>query len=283
MIGFLNIDKPVGMTSAQVVATVKKRLGLTKGTKIGHMGTLDKQAGGVLPIAVGRATRLFEYMLSKRKYYRAEFTFGYMTDSLDSAGEVVARDECTISAAQVRAVLPEFLGKIEQVPPLFSAKNVGGRRASDIVRSGEEVSLKPCKIEIFRFELVDNPRENTFVFDIECSAGTYIRSLCRDLAGKLNTVATMTALERTKAGVFEIAHAIPLDAVDETRLEPAWVVLGDMERIEFDTDAELKVLLNGQRLVLDKPEGLYAFFVGGDLRGLCQIDSDKLAKMKVWL
>ena len=271
------------MTSAQVVATVKKRLGLAKGTKIGHMGTLDKQAGGVLPIAVGRATRLFEYMLSKRKYYRAEFTFGYMTDSLDSAGEVVARDECTISSAQVRAILPEFLGKIEQVPPLFSAKNVGGRRASDIARSGEEVSLKPCEIEIFRFDLVDNPRENTFVFDIECSAGTYIRSLCRDLAGKLNTVATMTALERTKAGVFEIAHAIPLDAVDETRLEPAWVVLGDMERIEFDTDAELKVLLNGQRLVLDKPEGLYAFFVGGDLRGLCQIDSDKLAKMKVWL
>lgn len=271
------------MTSAQVVSAVKRRLGLPKTTKIGHMGTLDKQASGVLPIAVGRATRLFEYMLSKRKYYRAEFTFGYMTDSLDSAGEVVARDDCEITAEQVLAVLPAFWGEIDQVPPLFSAKNVGGRRASDIARSGEVVALKPCKIEIFRFDLVRSPSENTFVFDIECSAGTYIRSLCRDLASKLNTVATMTALARTKAGVFEIENAIALDEVDETKLQPAWVVLGDMERIVFDTEAELKILLNGQKLVLEKPEGLYAFFVGEDLRGLCQINGDKLAKMKVWL
>lgn len=282
MIGFINVNKPVGMTSAQVVATVKRKLSLDKSTKIGHMGTLDMQAGGVLPIAVGKATRLFDYMLTKRKYYRAEFTFGYMTDSLDSAGEIINRDDKVIIERQVREVLPEFLGDIMQVPPLFSAKKLGGKRASDIARSGETVDLEACPIHIFRFDLV-SVRGNSFVFDIECSAGTYIRSLCRDLASSLGTFATMTKLTRTKAGVFELGNAIELENVSEECLLPPEVVLGGVPSLNFDTDREMQTLLNGQRLCLDKPAGIYAFYCMGVLRGLCQIDLEKNAKMKTWL
>ena len=282
MIGFINVNKPVGMTSAQVVATVKRKLSLDKSTKIGHMGTLDMQAGGVLPIAVGKATRLFDYILTKRKYYRAEFTFGYMTDSLDSAGEIINRDDKVIIERQVREVLPEFLGDIMQVPPLFSAKKLGGKRASDIARSGETVDLEACPIHIFRFDLV-SVRGNSFVFDIECSAGTYIRSLCRDLASSLGTFATMTKLTRTKAGVFELGNAIELENVSEECLLPPEVVLVGVPSLNFDTDREMQTLLNGQRLCLDKPAGIYAFYSMGVLRGLCQIDLEKNAKMKTWL
>jgi len=282
LIGFINVNKPVGMTSAQVVATVKRKLSLDKSTKIGHMGTLDMQAGGVLPIAVGKATRLFDYMLTKRKYYRAEFTFGYMTDSLDSAGEIINRDDKVIIERQVREVLPEFLGDIMQVPPLFSAKKLGGKRASDIARSGETVDLEACPIHIFRFDLV-SVRGNSFVFDIECSAGTYIRSLCRDLASSLGTFATMTKLTRTKAGVFELGNAIELENVSEECLLPPEVVLVGVPSLNFDTDREMQTLLNGQRLCLDKPAGIYAFYSMGVLRGLCQIDLEKNAKMKTWL
>ena len=282
MIGFINVNKPVGMTSAQVVATIKRKLGLSKTTKIGHMGTLDMLAGGVLPIAVGKATRLFDYMLTKRKYYRAEFTFGYMTDSLDGAGEVIYRDDKAVSESQVREVLPEFLGDIMQVPPLFSAKKLGGKRASDIARGGETVELNACPIHIFRFDLI-SVQQNSFVFDIECSAGTYIRSLCRDLAQKLGSYATMTALTRTKAGVFELQNAVELDEVDESKIMPPNVVLGGVSRLDFDTEREVTILHNGQKLILDQPAGIYAFYCMGILRGLCQIDSEKNAKMKTWL
>lgn len=283
MIGFINVNKPVGMTSAQVVGAVKRKLGLDKSTKIGHMGTLDMQASGVLPIAVGKATRLFGYMLTKRKFYRAEFTFGFMTDSLDSVGEVIARDNKIIAKNEVESALEQFRGDIEQVPPLFSAKSVGGRRASDIARAGETVELSACPIHIFKFDLVENKGQNAFIFDIECSAGTYIRSLCRDLAKSLGTVGTMTALTRTRAGVFELENAVDLEKVAIENLLPADIVLGNVSKLEFETDREMQILLNGQRLLLEQPAGVYAFYSSGILRGLCEIDSEKHTKMKIWL
>ncbi len=283
MIGFINVNKPVGMTSAQVVGMIKRKLGLDKSIKIGHMGTLDMQASGVLPIAIGRATRLFDFMLTKRKFYCAEFSFGFMTDTLDSVGEVIKRDDKIILASQINDVLGEFLGDIMQVPPLFSAKNVGGRRASDITRAGEVVTLSACPIHIYKFDLIGTERQNVFTFDIECSAGTYIRSLCRDLATRLGTVGTMTALVRTKAGVFELDEAVSLDDVSLDKLLPPEVVLGNVPKLNFDTDNEMKTLLNGKRLNIDEPAGIYAFYSSGILRGLCEIDSQKLAKMKIWL
>ncbi len=283
MIGFINVNKPVGRTSAQVVGIVKKKLGLDKSTKIGHMGTLDMQASGVLPIAIGRATRLFDFMLTKRKFYRAEFTFGYATDSLDSAGNVVETRDGIIDINNVVSVIPEFVGELEQNPPLFSAKNLGGKRASDLARAGERVCLKACPIHIYKFDLIDNPCENVFVFDIECSAGTYIRSLCRDLATRLGTVGTMTALIRTRAGVFEIADAVELTDVAVGKILPPEIVLGDLPRLEYSSDKELQILLNGKELTIDREKGLYAFFVNKTLRGLCYIDEQKLAKMKTWL
>lgn len=282
MIGFLNINKPAGMTSAKVVALVKRKLNLDKSTKIGHMGTLDMLASGVLPLAIGHATRLFNFMLSKRKYYRAEFTFGYMTDTLDNDGKVVSTSDRIPSKVEIEAVLPQFLGEIQQIPPLYSAKHINGERASNLARSGKEVSLEPSCVHIFEFNLVSFDGENA-VFDIECSAGTYIRSLCRDLANTLNTVATMTSLIRTRAGIFTLKDSISIDEVSEESLLPPEVVLSGVKQLRFETEAELKTLYFGQKLVLDKPEGLYAFFVKDKLCGLCEISTDSIARMKTWL
>ena len=282
MIGFLNINKPVGMTSAQVVAKVKKILSLPKSVKIGHMGTLDMLASGVLPIAIGRATRLFDFFLSKKKYYRATFTFGYMTDSLDSDGNIIKTSEIIPNKEEIESALGNFLGEIMQVPPMFSAKNINGRRASDIARSGEIVELKPSKITIYEFKLVEN-KGNSFVFDIECSAGTYIRSLCRDLADSLGSCATMTALCRTRAGVFLYPNAILLDDVNKDAILPPDVVLESLEKLEFDTDFERDTLLNGKKLLINREQGLYAFYSSGVLRGLCEIDEQHNARMKTWL
>lgn len=283
MIGFLNINKPVGSTSAQVVAQVKRKLNLPKGVKIGHMGTLDKLASGVLPIAVGRATRLFDYMLTKRKYYRAEFTFGYQTDTLDCDGEIVERSEVSPNLEQIEDALGSFLGDIDQMPPQYSAKVVGGRRASDLARLGQEVNLKPARIHIYEFRCIENKGNNTYTFEIECSAGTYIRSLCRDLAKQLNSVATMTALCRTRAGVFMLDEAIDIDEVSEDKLLPADIVLGALPKINCDTESVLTDLLNGKKITIDRDPGLYAFYSLGALRGLCEIDENQVARMKTWL
>lgn len=278
------MNKPAGLTSAQVVGKVKRALNLDKHTKIGHMGTLDKLASGVLPLAIGRATRLFDFMLTKRKFYRAEFTFGYQTDTLDCDGVVVAESEIIPTIEQLRAaVAAEFLGEIDQIPPAFSAKNINGQRASDLMRQGKSVELKPARITIYKFDFVEAKNNQTFVFDIECSAGTYIRSLCRDLAAAVGSVATMTALVRTRAGVFTLDNSINLGEVSAEKLLPADIVLGGLERLDFDTEKQVTALLNGQKLTLNYPAGLYAFYACGILRGLCEIDEAHFARMKTWL
>jgi len=179
--------------------------------------------------------------------------------------------------------LGEFLGEIEQIPPQFSAKSVGGRRASDIARAGEQVELKACNIHIYKFDLIEQVRQNVFVFDIECSAGTYIRSLCRDLASRLGTFGTMTALIRTKAGIFELEDTTSIEEVSETKILPPDIVLGNVPKLNFDTNEEMETLLKGQRLLLNHRAGVYAFYSKGVLRGLCEIDAQNLAKMKIWL
>lgn len=203
--GFLCINKPTGMTSFEVVSAVKRALG-TK--HVGHLGTIDKAGAGVLPIAVGKATKFFDYFLTKDKEYIAYFRFGVETDTLDSYGTITKTDKKIVSKKDLEQAAKTFIGEGFQVPPKFSALKVDGERASDRTLSGEEIELKPRKVKIYSFDVLDNLQQNLFVVKISCSAGTYIRSIARDVAKKLGTCATMIAIIRTKSGAFEIENSI---------------------------------------------------------------------------
>ena len=213
MIGFLNVYKPSGITSNAVVQKIKHRF---KIKKIGHTGTLDPMACGILPIAIGKATRLFDYALEKTKKYIAIFDFSYETETLDADGETINTTDKVVSMSDINLVLQKMIGKQMQIPPKFSAKNIGGKRAYDLARDGVNFELPPKEIEIFDINLIKQVDLYKFQFEITCSSGTYIRSIGRDLAKLLGTIATMTFLERTETGNFNSLTAINLDTVLES-------------------------------------------------------------------
>ncbi|GHV00194.1 hypothetical protein FACS1894211_07000 [Clostridia bacterium] len=213
IIGFFNVYKEKGMTSAAAVGKLKRIL-RQKG--LGHMGTLDPMAEGVLPIAAGRpATKMFDLLRAKKKEYAAEFTFGILTDTLDTTGKITAEGGHVPSEAEIRAVLPRFLGRISQLPPDYSAKSVGGVRAYDLARRGAETNLKPVEIKIYEYELTGNKGGGVFGFRILCGGGTYIRALARDLGTALGTHCVMSALTRTKSGCFTVEDARTLKEIEE--------------------------------------------------------------------
>lgn len=208
MIGFINVNKPQGISSAGVVGRIKHNFKLDK---IGHMGTLDPLACGVLPIAVGKATRLFDYFLNKQKTYIVEAEFGYETPSLDLGTEVEKNTTIIPSYKKICDTTSKFLGVIKQLPPIYSAKNINGEKAYNLARKGQNVQLKSVDVEIFKFECLEDLGENKFKFLIACSSGTYVRSLIRDLAYNLNSLATVTFLQRVKTGAFDINNSVNLD------------------------------------------------------------------------
>lgn len=208
MIGFINVNKPQGISSAGVVGRIKHNFKLDK---IGHMGTLDPLACGVLPIAVGKATRLFDYFLNKQKTYIVEAEFGYETPSLDLGTEVEKNTTIIPSYKEICDTTSKFLGVIKQLPPIYSAKKINGEKAYNLARKGQNLQLKPVDVEIFKFECLEDLGENKFKFLIECSSGTYVRSLIRDLAYNLNSLATVTFLQRVKTGAFDINNSVNLD------------------------------------------------------------------------
>lgn len=208
MIGFLNVYKPQGMSSAAVVGKIKKKFNLKK---VGHMGTLDPLACGVLPIAVGKATKMFDYFLNKKKTYIVNCEFGYETSSLDLGTEKINETSFVPTLEDVVKATKSFLGKIKQQPPIYSAKKIDGKKAYELARDGKDVVLKDVEVEIFKFDCLNQINNTTFKFEIECSSGTYVRSLIRDLAYKLNTYATVVFLERIKTDFFDATNAIKLD------------------------------------------------------------------------
>jgi tRNA pseudouridine55 synthase len=223
MHGWLILDKPLGLGSTQGVSAVKRalRTGGYGKAKVGHGGTLDPLATGVLPIAIGEATKLAGRMLDSDKVYDFTIRFGEQTDTLDAEGPVIATSEVRPTAAQVAAVLPRFTGPIEQVPPAYSALKVDGQRAYDLARAGEEVVLATRSVTVHDLSVRhpgeswdDAPLED-ITLTAHVSKGTYIRSLARDIALALGTVGHVTLLRRTKAGPFTLSDAISLDKLDE--------------------------------------------------------------------
>ncbi|MDY6053200.1 MAG: tRNA pseudouridine(55) synthase TruB [Anaerovibrio sp.] len=213
MEGFINFLKPPGMTSHDAVGFIRR---LFQEKRVGHAGTLDPGAAGVLPIAVGRATRLIEYLDAVGKSYRAEMTFGFATDSGDDTGKVVERlDEFTMpDEAQIREVLASFTGEITQVPPAHSAIKINGRRACDLLRAGQQVEIPSRQVQIYELKLLQL-QGNTALIDVKCSKGTYIRSLCADIGSALGIPATMSFLVRTSAGGFSLQHSYSVEELKD--------------------------------------------------------------------
>lgn len=210
MTGFINLWKEEGISSAAAVNRVK-RLACVP---CGHMGTLDPLAEGILPVGIGNAARLFDYFLGKDKTYLARFRFGATTDTLDREGEVKAGGSIP-SAGEILSALPRFTGEIDQIPPVYSAKSVGGTRSYRLARTGKESALAPVRVQVKKFFLTGQPSPDEFEFEIVCGRGTYIRALARDLAAALNTNAYMTALQRTSCGIFTAETSVPLSALNE--------------------------------------------------------------------
>lgn len=212
LFGFLNIYKPKGMTSFDVVARLRR---VTKIKQIGHTGTLDPFAVGVLPICIGKATRLIEY-LDDDKEYLATVQFGKDTDTYDLDGTVTKIYNKKITQADLISILDDFRGEIEQLPPIYSAIKVNGKKLYEYARKGEEVEIKPRKVFISKLELenFDFEKQEAKIL-VGCSKGTYIRSIAYDIGQKLNCGGYLTALERTKAGLFNREHSIPLENFGE--------------------------------------------------------------------
>jgi tRNA pseudouridine55 synthase len=212
LFGFLNIYKPKGMTSHDVVGRMRR---VTKIKQIGHTGTLDPFATGVLPICIGKSTRLIEY-LEDDKEYLATVQFGKNTDTYDLDGEVVATFDKKVSEAEVREALKSFEGEISQMPPIYSAIKVNGKKLYDYARAGETVEIKPRTVFISKIELKEFDEENQVAkVQVACSKGTYIRSIAYDLGQNLGCGAYLSALERTKAGRFLVENTINLDDLTE--------------------------------------------------------------------
>ena len=182
MIGFYNVIKPTGMSSTQVVGKIKR---IIQQKRVGHLGTLDSAASGVLPVAVGKATKFFDYFLNKDKVYYAIAEFGVETTTLDSEGEIIANNTKEISKKNIDDIINEFIGEIDQVPPVYSALKIGGVPAYKLARNGVNVKIKQRKTKIYSIECIEEIAKNIFSFRVHCSAGTYIRTLLSDMAKRL--------------------------------------------------------------------------------------------------
>lgn len=232
--GVLVIDKPAGMTSHDVVDRVRKVL---KTKRVGHAGTLDPDATGVLLVGVGRATRFLAYAQAGPKRYVAEARFGVATSTQDASGVVVSRSAGTVTEDHVRSALDAFVGDIEQIPPMVSAVKVEGERLYRKARRGEEVEREPRTVTIHSFELTAfDAGAQTARFEIVCSGGTYVRTLLHDLGQAVGAGAHMTALRRIETGGFSLDDAIPFDAVDASALLPLVETVRALPKIKLDVD-----------------------------------------------
>ncbi len=253
--GWLAIDKPPGLTSTDVVNRVRRAF---DAQKVGHGGTLDPLATGVLPLAFGAATKTVPYVMDGTKLYRFTLRFGEARDTDDADGKVTASTAARPSDAAIAAALPTFQGDILQIPPAYSAVKIAGERAYDMARDGRAPVLEPRPARVDRFVLIDRPDAETAVFEVQSGKGVYMRSLARDLAAACGSLGHIAALRRLRVGPFAEADAIPLDKIigsDHTTpaspelLRPVATALADIPALAL-TEAEAVLLTNGQALSL---------------------------------
>ena len=270
--GVVNVLKPPGLTSSDVVSDIRHIFGMKR---VGHTGTLDPGAAGVLPICIGRATRLFDYLVDKEKEYIGEIAFGIATDTQDSYGEAVERMDAVVTEEMVKAVLPSFTGLQRQTAPLYSALSVGGKKMYKLAREGVEVERKVREINVPALELLTQTAPNRYLVRIVCSKGTYVRTLCHDIGERIGVPAHMSFLLRTRSGAFDLDGAFTIGELREmkeqdrlgeavTSIEQSLMHIGEA-RMELNAKGE-KFLTHGAEVVFPGVENLP---VDIPLRGYC--------------
>lgn len=266
--GIVLVDKPAGVSSNKVVNIVKHKIGANK---CGHLGTLDLEGAGLLPVTVNKGTKMFEYFLSKTKTYETVFVFGFETDTLDTSGNITKECDCVIDTEDLQNAVKSMIGKQQQMPPQYSAKKVGGKVAYKEARKGNEVILQPKEIEIFDFKLLEQIDERTFRFEISCSSGTYIRSICRDLAYKMSTYGSMQSILRTRCGKFFLKDAFSIEQIENGDFE----ILSCADMFDFKeiilSDLQTEKLLNGQTIDFVGEEGQYKLFFDNYFLGVGEV------------
>lgn len=283
MFGFINIYKPKGKTSHDVVAILRR---ITKIKQIGHTGTLDPFAEGVLPICIGKATRLIEY-LDDDKAYIGTVQLGKSTSTYDTEGEIVKTSDKKISKEEIEIALQQFRGKIQQLPPIYSAIKVNGKKLYEYARKGEDVEIKPRDVEIFKLEIVDFDEENQTVdLHIECSKGTYIRSIANDIGNVLGCYGHLIKLVRTKAGKFEIANSFKLDEL-ESKENVSNNMIYPLEYLDYPkyslNENEKQKVSNGMSINIDLSDGLCVLVWEKELAAIAEIKDKKAKICKMFL
>lgn len=290
--GWVVLDKPLGMTSTTAVAAVRR---IFKAEKAGHAGTLDPLASGVLPIALGEATKTVPFVQDGRKIYRFTVRFGIETDTDDAEGKETARSDKRPSREEILALLPSFTGTILQTPPQFSALKVDGERAYDLARDGQAVELAPREIEIDLFSLIAMPDADRAEFEVECGKGTYVRSLARDIGRKLGCLGHVSVLRRALVGDFSEAKTVNLVQLEQAGadessllalLQPVVAGLQSLPAVRVsETDAQR--LAQGQAVFLrgrDAPvfEGPVSVSVSGNLVALAEMEAGALHPRRIF-
>ena len=282
MDGVIIINKPKNYTSHDVVNVVRKQLNTGR---VGHTGTLDPNATGVLPILIGTGTKISKYLVEHEKTYIATLILGKKTDTGDSEGQVIEEDNSfeNINKEKIENILKSFIGKQNQIPPIYSAIKVGGKKLYEYAREGKEVNIKPREIEIYNIDLKKYDNNKEITFEVECSKGTYIRTLCEDIAKSLGTIGYMKELQRTKVNKFDIKDAISLEDLDNVNLEERII---SIEKIFKDNltinlnDRKLELFLNGVQLTYDLNDGVYRIYNNSNFIGL-GIVKNKLLKRDI--
>jgi tRNA pseudouridine55 synthase len=291
--GWLVLDKPVGVTSTTAVAILKR---LTRAKKVGHAGTLDPLASGLLPIAFGEATKTVPYVVDGEKIYRFTVHWGIETDTDDAEGKTVSESAARPSREKIEAALLAFIGVIEQIPPRFSAIKVDGERAYDLARAGEEVSLAARPVEIHSLRLIEQPDADHAIFEAECGKGTYVRAIARDLGRALGTLGHVAELRRMQVGSFSEEDAITLDDVEKlaesspdaliAALLPVASSLSEIPAVSVGPDDAQRIRM-GQPVFLrgrDAPilEGTVTVSARGALIALAEIEQGALKPKRIF-
>jgi tRNA pseudouridine55 synthase len=245
--GILNVDKPLGYSSHEVVVVVRK---LLSQDKVGHAGTLDPLATGVLLLCLGKATRVSQFLMDSHKTYRAAVRLGVSTTTHDREGEITAQSSVEVGQDEVKVALGQFVGRIDQVPPAYSAVKVGGKRLYDLARRGVIVEVSPRPVDVYALRLVDwTPPDITL--EVECGAGTYVRALARDLGEALGCGAHLTALRRTRSGQFTVEQALSLKTLEAAaaagdiarHLHPLDAAFAHLPAVHLDDEAAYRLAL----------------------------------------
>ena len=285
--GWLNIDKEAGLSSAQVVSRVKR---ITNAQKAGHAGTLDPFATGILPIALGEATKTVGYIVDETKEYRFTARWGEGRNTDDIEGEVDSISEVRPSRDDIEATLPAFTGTIRQRPPTFSAIKIKGERAYKLARAGEDLDMPEREVHIEALTLIDIPDSNHAVFEVTCGKGTYIRSLARDIAKKLGTVAHLSALRRIRVGPFFEKDAISLDKLAKLwqcpaefeGLLPLTTALDDIPALAVAEPQAIRLRHGNDVAAPDQADGIVCAMDGNNPIGIAKIEAERMYPVRIF-